>query len=462
MSAVPVRRAAAEIVDADLLLSACTVDDVATPNRNDPYWDQLWAPGSQALWSTGRMARSRRSLGLGRVRVRELLARDEALRMLTSGRGRAERLAGWAVMDSWRTVTAEQLAAFTGSVHFLDPDYSAIRASFALDLVDVGRFASPVNWNQGTNRHGLYRPSGSDTFDDVIAPTLTWPEWASVTGGMPWTAGGQYDRHNVLAAELALRAAEYLPVGTVLGEKFATVDLLCGTGLGRTVTTADTRRADGVIVRPDGMRIAYELTASASRSFQGKVRRWAKLISERSLETSGLTVLFIAAPHPDRAEAGRDPRREIYKAIAEVLKEFPGTGPDSPAARIGVADWADYFPDRHQLSEAFFGLSADFALGASGNRWVRRNLLTGYDFEPWHTFDATAVIENAPLLAATPHWLRRGDHTHLIGTPVSRAGAEVPHPSPVRPDTAAGLDLGAPKGSAGAAKLPERLRITGF
>jgi hypothetical protein len=308
-----------------------------------------------------------------------------------------------------------------------------------------------------------YRPSNSDAFDKVITPTLTYPEWLSVTGGLPWSSGGQYDRHNMLAAELALRAAEYLPIGAVLGEKFASVDLLAGSGIGRKVKNPDNRRADGVIVRADGMRIAYELTAAASASFENKVRRWAKIISERPLETSGLAIVFIAAPHPDRTVTGRDPRGEIYRRLSKVLTEFPGVGKDSPAARIGVATWDEWLPARHEMSEEFFSLQADFALGTGrgAQKWVPRQLLGDYPFTPWETFDATAVVDNAPLIAATPHWLRKGDHTHLIGTPMSRANEEAPQPPPVRPELGPPLPLGAARGVSGDVKLPARLRITG-
>jgi len=316
----------------------------------------------------------------------------------------------------------------------------------------------------GMNRNTVYRPANSDAFEKIITPTLTWPEWASVTGGQPWSSGGQYDRHNILSTELALRAAEYLPIGAVLGEKFSTVDLLCGTGLGKKVKNPDNRRADGVIVRADGLRIAYELTASASKGFENKIRRWAQLITERPLETSGLTVLFIAAPHPDRSRhSSADPRHEIYRRMSQILREFPGTGPDSPAARIGIAHWEEYFPAKHQLSEQFFSLTADFALGAGTgkDRWVQKNLLGDYAFTPWETFDATAVIDNAPLLSATPHWLRTGSHTHLIGSPMGRANTGVPHPAPVRPELVKGRPLGAAVGNGGRAKLPPRLRVEG-
>ncbi|QCB97667.1 hypothetical protein E5206_12675 [Arthrobacter sp. PAMC25564] len=85
-------------------------------------------------------------------------------------------------------------------------------------------------------------------------------------------------------------------MGLVMGEKLSSVDLLAGAGLGRRLPKADNRRADGTIIREDGMRIVFELTATASASFDNKVRRWAELIAARPLETSGLTVVFIAAP----------------------------------------------------------------------------------------------------------------------------------------------------------------------
>lgn len=462
---VPRRRSGGDAVHGELLDSACTNLDLAMPARRDPYWDRLWALGSQALWTDGEMSRHHKREGLTRVSKRLVVEEEESIRLLTANRGRADRLRLWGVVDSWRTVSAEQAAAFTGSTLLLDPNYSQVTGSFAMNILDIGSFANRMNMFPGLGRSSLYRPNGSDAFESIIKPTLTWPEWISVTGGYPWSGGGQYDRHNLLAAELALRAAEYLPIGAVMGEKFSTVDLLAGSGLGKTIKNPDNRRADGTIIRSDGMRIAFELTATASRAFENKVRRWAQVISERPLETSGLTIVFIAAPHPNRSRrSGVDPRQEIYRRLAKVLRDFPGTGKDSPAARIGVASWDEWFPARHEMSEAFFGLTADFALNsvsAGAARWLPRNLLTDYAFEPWHTFDATAVINNAPLLTATPHWMRKGDHTHLIGTPMDRAGVSVPHAAPARPGLVKGRPLGAGVGVAGDAKLPARLRIQG-
>ncbi|GAA4032886.1 hypothetical protein GCM10023063_15300 [Arthrobacter methylotrophus] len=445
-----------------MMPSANPDDDLAMHSRRDPYWDRLWAPGSQANWMTGAIARYEKAEGINSGNAKLNLDPGEAMRILTANRGRTDRLAAWGVLDSWRTVSSEQLAAFTGCRYFLDPNYSSLAASFALDIIDIGTYPNKSRPTPGMNRNVVLRTSNSDSFTKAIEPTLTNPEWLTVTAGHPWSTGGQYDRHNVLSTELALRAAEYLPVGAVLGEKLSSLDLLAGAGLGKKLASADSRRADGTIIRTDGMRIVFELTATASAAFENKVRRWAQIISERPLETSGLTVVFIAAPHPDRPRhTSTDPRHEIYRKMAQVLREFPGRGQDSPAARIGVAHWEEWFPDRHLMSESFLNLEADFAINdATGpDRWATRGLLTDYAFTPWHTFDATAVLENSKLLAATPHWMRKGDHTSMIGSPMDRAGVEVPHPAPAKPHLTKGRPLGGAVGNGGDAKLPARLRI---
>lgn len=467
MRAAYPNRKTPESIHASMIPTACTVDEVATHNRVDPYWDQLWVPGSQANWTTAFAERYRRQHGTTPgVPPRLLMDDDEYFRLLTTNRGRSYRQAAWSVMHAYRTVTAEQLAALTGNLGFLDHRSAPLAASFAADLIDMGWFPVPRQFNRvKPDRNTLYRPANTDVFHRLIVPTLTGPEWLTITGGQPWSSGGQYDRHNVLGTELALRAAEHLPIGAVLGETFSSVDLLLGSGLGKTIKKPDNRRADGVIVRHDGLRIAYEITATASRGLERKIRRWCQALANHPLEASGLVVVFIAAPHPDRND-GKNPLRSIREALAEVLKDFPGTSSDSPAARIGVASWADWFPARHELSELYFRLEADFCVGQGRGaaKWVPRGLLDEQKFEPWKTtFDATAVIDNAPLLGATPHWLREAgkDYTRLIGSPMDRSGEPVPHPTPTNPKTAKGRALGAGVGSAKDTQLPRRLRIVG-
>jgi hypothetical protein len=163
----------------------------------------------------------------------------------------------------------------------------------------------------------------------------------------------------LLSAEFGLRVAEYLPVGTVMGEKMSSYDLLAGSGIGRQVLkTGAAKRADLTIVREDGLRIAVEITATVSDHFDSKVRSWAKLLAETPLKDSGLVVLFVAAESPGKIKANTDAsatsiRGRIHSAILKALKEFPGTSYDRIASRIGVATWREYFPKKHYASDRF-------------------------------------------------------------------------------------------------------------
>lgn len=55
--------------------------------------------------------------------------------------------------------------------------------------------------------------------------------------------------------------------------------------------------------------------------------------------------------------------------------------------------------------------------------------------------------------------MRTGDRTHLIGSPMGRAGEQTPSPGPVRPELSRGRALGMGTYTTGDAKLPPRLRL---
>lgn len=94
------RRTKADAVHASLVPSACPDDELATHSRRDPYWDRLWAPGSQAMWSNRPLLQQRKEAKPSSVNARYLMDEDEALRLLTINQGRRERLAAWGVIDS--------------------------------------------------------------------------------------------------------------------------------------------------------------------------------------------------------------------------------------------------------------------------------------------------------------------------------------------------------------------------
>jgi hypothetical protein len=387
-----------------------------TPNlgaadRLDPYYGGMWTQGSSAVWVSQKLARTQVAAGLARMPRALDMSVEQARESLASTRSLGPRLAALGVLDQWRTCSAEQLAALTGFHRLATADPQAMVALFALGVIDRGSFASALLPGASTSRSVLYRPSRSDAFDKEVSPLLSYEQRTAVTGGLPWDFRRQYDRHNLLSVEMGLRVAEFCEVGTVLGEKLSTVDLLAGTGLGMD-PVVEARGADLTIVRADGLRVAVEITASAGADFTDKVRRWAKLLAERPLATSGLTVLFVeATPHEGEYRFGSGPsvRAQVYKAVAQVVREFPGVGADRVAERIGVVSWSQWFPAAGHATAEFTRLEVDRPTGPASNRWERASLLDVIDLplDAVRPEDLTAVVDNASMLLGTPHWLRR-------------------------------------------------------
>jgi hypothetical protein len=222
------------------------------------------------------------------------------------------------ILHGWRTCTDEQAAAILGSRAVANPKGHVATAAFSSVLVEYGTTKlTALAKTEPFGKDTLLRPARPDVFAD-LSDRLTWGEWLAVTGGQPWASGGQYDRHNILATELGLRLAEYADIGTVLGERFSTVDLLTGSGVGREVV-GDQRTADLSVIREDGMVIAVEITATISPNFDRKVERWADLLATSPIEATGLTVLFVVAQPSDVADAPRY-RARTYQAVARAVR----------------------------------------------------------------------------------------------------------------------------------------------
>ena len=268
----------------------------SAPNRVDPYWDGVWEIGSQASWERAELLRRKLDAGMDRNYLAPRFAgRDEALEYLTSSFSTDWlRMLGAVLM--WRTMTSQQLAAITGADQNSGLSAPTIRAAFEAGLIDLGSWSSALRRaSLKSDATWLVRPSrDSRQAFRHLSRHMTWPEWVSVTAGQDWSVGMQHSRHNALTVELALRLAEYADVGTVLGERLGTIDLLAGSGIGRDIYDADGRSADAVIVRPDGLRIAIETTASTSRILEAKMRRWAQTLAATPFQDSGLVLwLFI-------------------------------------------------------------------------------------------------------------------------------------------------------------------------
>ena len=364
-------------------------------SRVDPYWGGLFSTGTTAAWSSAKSMRLRAEAGVAEPSAAWSMDEDEAWEVLADAAQRPVTLSLLGALLSWRTMTTQQAAAFAGYAP-LATRSRIVQAAFAAGLVDIGDFSHVTS---GRGYASALRPSGSKNLSRRFLPEASWVERMSLTAGRSGSlVGGQYDRHNLVTTELALRIAEMCDVGAVLGETMSTVDLLLGSGLGLP-DVVSTKTADATIVRRDGLRIAIEVTASSAPGFKLKARQWADLLSRTSLARTGLVVLFVGAPPPDRPSSVA---ADMRKLLTRINNDFPGRPGDRPGDRIFFADYRDYFPAPGHVAPSLFDLSAI----AHGGRPV--SLLDPFSlpFAPENPDLFTAVIDNAPALAATPYWMR--------------------------------------------------------
>jgi mRNA-degrading endonuclease toxin of MazEF toxin-antitoxin module len=428
------------------LASACPNAALDATSRLDPYWNGSWT-GSVSTWLTSGLASRQKEAGLLKLPPRLMVDRDAALDRLTRRRRNLTKEVTYlGSLHSWRTCSTEQLAALTGNTDLLVPVNAVTAAAFCSDLVDIAPSVSATTAVERFGRGMLLRPSLSSVFEQTIKPRLTWAEWLAITGGQDWTSGTQFDRHNLLATELGLRLAEYTDVATVLGERFSTVDLLAGSGVGLRDRSANRRSADLTAVRLDGMRIAIEVTATTSDRFERKVEQWARLLAETPMNQSGLVVVVLIATPPDRAQSkqARRVRSATYQAVLRAVKKHPGVSYDPTSHRIGVATWREWFPAAHKVSDAFLSMRVVRPIGNGDGpgRWEPCDLMdfSRMPFEAKDLAALMAVVDNAGGLGQTPHWLRANTNPPTFITDMlADAGLrDIPRPVSKRPERLTG------------------------
>lgn len=381
------------------------VEELRSHHRPDPYWDGMW-DNSRAFWVEVGDQRRRIEAGLltgsehGSAWLRPPDTNDVLGAALPTHRGgRDQRVAGIAASVMWRTLLAEQVAAICGN-----PVWAATRPRPARDLyragiVDIG--ISPF----GASQPILVRPNSNAPWRDVLG-ALTFDEKVGITAGMPLRWGSQHDRHNVLTTELALRAAEVLPVRLVAGEHLCSVPRMYGPGSGIDIPeTAVNFAADAMLVRSDGLRIMVEMTASVG-DLSRKLNRWGQVLASDS-RTRHMAVVFVFAPHPDAPTRGDwDRLREQVRASAHrwTLEGVP--------ERMFVAKWTDWFPARHEVSADWRSLAAECPTGVGvageiGSGWETRRLLDPFEVDG-PKLDSDPLASNQQFLLGVPFWLRTG------------------------------------------------------
>jgi len=330
-----------------------------------------------------------------------------------------------AALAGWHHLGAKQLAAFIGYPHRNIGRY--LKPLFDAGLVERGAYPKQdMLWR--TNY--LYRLRIDRPLRNFMSQ-ISETDRRRITAGEEVGAGGQPVRHNLLAAELALRAAELVP-GTVavFPETVSTPARLLG-HLGYT----DTWRADFTIVRADGLRIVVELTRARRRTgIEEKMARWARILSRHHWNETGVVVVFVNAAVPNeggiadtRAEhkwlAGQ--MRRAYNNVLSVdgLSDSAGKAltrnVELARAQIHLASWMDWFPAGRDTNQPFVDLSTVFA--AREGEWQRQGLANPAGFWQFKPAPALAERVDAPARArrdvyACPRFLSDAD---AAATPVS-------------------------------------------
>lgn len=363
---------------------------VVPPGRRaDMFWEGMWRAAATTSWLT--VPSVRRAVRAGVLRMPADMT-PSGERPLRSAGAAQRRCALLAAARMWGSLTLEQAATVTGyPLAALTRDAKCLLRA---GLVDVGapEVVSVRGWSWrpttlvAAGRQGDVREHLAD---------LTWPMRLSVTADRPWEKASASARHNALTTELCLRAATWLGVPFVAGEMLSGADDLFGAGAGRPALSW-TKRADAVIMRADGVRVAVETTASAGPSLDRKAVGWAQLLS--AYPTVGVVVLFLAAQPVDASTSGLV--HKARRAVTKAVRAHPGTVSAPTADRMVVADWADWFPQRGMVAEDFLTLRA--RRRGAGGQWEPVDVLT----LPCRG-GSVAAVEASGLLAGVPWWLRR-------------------------------------------------------
>lgn len=370
--------------------------------RFDPYWSGVWPSsdgGASVSWVSRRSSIRLNNQGLGHPRkgVHPYDA-DQALATLPH---RQKWLYALGAINLWQTLTAQQLAAITGYPTIAHPRSVTIASLWTAELIQRGGFHA---WGQVL--HGapeLYRPDPK--IHTVDLSHLDYQDWLGVTTGALFSRSGSYDRHNVLTTELSIRVGELCPtIPVVLGEALADWKR----HFDPATNPSQSKSADAVWIREDGLRILVETTVNDNTAGMTKIKQSIELLSQD--RSGSVVILFLTCNRPD-AGTNWNRRLSIKKDITAVVSSLHGSVRSKAAGHIAVADWGDWFPAPGLASPEFLSLTAMTPTGPTGERWQPVDLadptsipITAAKGAP--TIDMPAVLANVARLYGIPHWMR--------------------------------------------------------
>lgn len=370
--------------------------------RDDPYYSSLFTLSSRAAW-TGRDLILREMAAGADIKVPGQFRQsldvmtspddDPIEAMLSLNREYVLRMLG--AVNMWRTLTVPQMAAMVGFSKWASSRWpTPVARAYGAGLLQAGVLASLVRDDLPTllrvDPDGDARP---------LLDRLGFTEWLGVTSGQLWRGTSTPDRHNIMVAELALRVAQMCPgAGVVLGEMVGNHDLLLGVQDRRLAR----RRADSVIVRKDGLKIAVE--ATASDRFEPKMENWVDfLVADKSKST---VVVFVEMVRPGYSSEAT--YQAIFRGMARAVSSSMAAVAAQVLDRMFLVRWSDWFPGPGMVTPDFATLPATRYAGegiGGATAWKRVDLLdpASLQFRPGATpADPMTVLSNSRLLLGAP------------------------------------------------------------
>lgn len=407
--------------------------------RDELYYTAVWDSVRDASWEGAHLTRfEMEHEGFSPIkRVRKMMERDPVTELWTSA-----AMHHYAVVSMWNCLNAQQMAAMTGYATWARMRSGAVPDSaqqlWAHGLIESGKMPYrrplPSAVRLGPSKHF-----------SAVSDALSMSQWLSVTGGVPPRRTTGSTRHDMLAAELALRVAEYCDISSVIGESLGLLSHVTNTEGG------GFRRADAVAVRPDGLKICFEMTGHPGGVME-KIDNYVEALS-RCVDRSTAVVFVNASRAPKRTVAFNG--RRVRMAIAKRVLEDPAARAARLSERMFFVDWSDWFGMNSIISD--FAMLPVWRMDKSMTKpssdlngpWRRLNI-GDVDATPWapgsdESINRTArLISGAHTLWGVPSFLRDASldlevETRLNSTIVRDAGfTEHPkrhfHESRTRPD----------------------------
>ena len=337
------------------------------------------------------------------------LTQDAAIALLNK---RRSRLITLGTVNLWRAITSQQLAEITGQ-----PGLNSSRSEETALLFDAGQVQRGQFHYAGRSIAKfpeIFRPDPAAS-EVNLREHLRFSDWMGTSFGGPLMSGHQYNRHNLLATELSLRAAEICPIRSVLGESLAQWPRLFDSKL----RPNPHRSADALWVRNDGLKIAIEITATFTSATVKKIEQLAELLARDS--SKSVVVLFVVAQPKDdhTGDVAKRLRRAIRKSShssgARILAEVE--------KRLVIAKWTDFFPGPGLVSREFVPLRAKRYTAAQDD-WTLVDLLDPYDvpFEGAGSPEVEETSRNLDAVFGVPWWARTGPGPDFDALLIERAG----------------------------------------